>query len=125
MRTEKIASDTSQNFVQRRNNVRRETDKCVAVLCGQTVPVENWSLGGVLMDGDDRLFAVGQNVEVTLKFKLRNMIMDITHYGQIVRKGSRKIAVAFEPIGLGTRRAFQHVIDDAVAGAFADSQAPA
>jgi len=119
------AAKREEDFVQRRAHTRRETDKCVAVLNGQSVPVENWSLGGVLMNGDDRLFTVGQNVELTLKFKLHNMIMDITHYGRIVRKGSQKIAVAFEPIGLGTRRAFQHVIDDAVAGAFADSQAPA
>jgi hypothetical protein len=33
--------------------------------------------------------------------------------------------VCFDPIGTGTRRVFQQVIDDAIAAAFADSQAPA
>ena len=110
------------SVVQRRRHERRAADKCIAILAGKPVPVENWSVGGVLMDGDDRLFSVGQTVEVTLKFKLRNVILDVTHHGRVVRKASQKIAVAFGPIGLGTRRAFQHVIDDAVAAAFADSQ---
>ena len=110
------------SVVQRRRHERREADKCIAILAGKPVPVENWSVGGVLMDGDDRLFSIGQTVEVTLKFKMRNAILDITHTGRVVRKASQKIAVAFGPIGLNTRRAFQHVIDDAVAAAFADSQ---
>jgi hypothetical protein len=110
---------------QRRKHERREQDHCVAVLYGQTVPVENWSFGGVLVDSDDRLFAVGQPIEVTLKFKLRNAILEVAHQGTVIRKAAKKVAVAFDPIGTGTRRVFQQVVDDAIAAAFADSQAPA
>jgi hypothetical protein len=110
---------------QRRKHERREQDHCVAVLGGKTVPVENWSFGGVLVDSDDRLYAIGQAIEVTLKFKLRNAILEVAHHGTVVRKAAKKVAVSFEPIGTGTRRAFQQVVDDAIAAAFADSQAPA
>ena len=114
------SNDRSQT---RRRHIRRETDRCVAVIGGHTFPVENWSSGGVLVAGDDRLFSIGQTVHVTLKFKLRNAILDVPLDAQVVRKNAAKVAMAFEPLTSVIRRAFTQVVDDAVAREFANSQA--
>ena len=106
----------------RRRHARREQDRCIALAYGQSFPVENWSQGGVLLNGDDRLFGKGQDIEITLKFKLRNMIMDIDLRGRVVRKGAGKVAVQFAPAGRAVRRSFQRVIDDCIAAEFAQSQ---
>ena len=78
---------------------------------------------GLLITGDDRLFAVGQDVEFTLKFKLRNTILNIQHRGHIVRKTPLKVALEFEPVTQTIQRHFQQVIDDSLAREFASSQA--
>lgn len=106
----------------RRSSPRRGADRCVAVVCGQTFPVENWSFGGLLLSADERLFGAGQEIEIGLKFKLRNTIVDVAHRGQVVRKSPSKVAIRFEPLEKTIRRAFQQVIDDAVASEFATSQ---
>jgi hypothetical protein len=115
---------TTSNDVNetRRSSPRRNADRCVAVICGQTFPVENWSFGGVLLGADERLFGSGQDIEIGLKFKLRNTIVDVAHRGRVVRKVSGKVAIRFEPLEKTIRRAFQQVIDDAVASEFATSQ---
>jgi hypothetical protein len=106
----------------RRRNMRRACDQCVAVIHGQTFPVLDWSMGGIQIMGDDRLFSTGREVDITVKYKLRNKILDIPVRAQIVRKGSQRVALAFEPLTSSMRRNFQHVIDDNVALQFADSQ---
>lgn len=107
----------------RRRHPRREIDRCVIDVCGQTFPIENWSPGGVLVAGDERLFGLGQDVEFSLKFKLRNTILDVKHRGHVVRKNNQKVAIKFEPVTQTIRRTFQQVIDDCIAGEFANSQA--
>lgn len=106
----------------RRSSPRRRSDRCIAMVCGQTCPVENWSFSGVLLGADERLFSSGQEIEIGLKFKLRNTIIDVMHHGTVVRKTSGKVAIQFEPLGKTIRHAFQQVIDDAVASEFATSQ---
>lgn len=101
---------------------RRINDRCVVVVCGHTFPVENWSFGGVLLNGDERLFGIHQDIDVVLKFKLRNTIIDIPHRGYVIRKNNGKIAIEFEPLSKTISRSFQQVIDDAVASEFATSQ---
>jgi hypothetical protein len=117
------ASASNDPVLTQRRFPRRAEDRCVVVVCGQTFPVENWSFGGVLLQGDDRLFGTGQDIDVTLKFKLRNTILDVTHRGQVVRKGNQKIAVRFENLGKSIARCFQQVVDDSAAREFASSQA--
>lgn len=107
----------------RRRHPRRRADRCVAVICGQSFPVEDWSPGGLHIMADDRLFSIGQDIDLTVKFKLRNAILDINHRGRVVRKANRKVAFEFEPLPQAVRRAFQQVIDDQVAREFANSQA--
>lgn len=107
---------------KRRSSPRRSADRCVAVICGQTFPVENWSFGGVLLAADERLFGADQDIEIGLKFKLRNTIVDVSHRGHVIRKSSGKVAIRFEPLEKTILRGFQQVIDDAVASEFATSQ---
>lgn len=117
------ATTSNDAFDTRRRNPRREVDRCVAVVHGHTFPIENWSLGGALIVADERLFGVGMDVDATIKFKLRNTILDVPVQGSVVRKSSGKVAVQFRPLVLDVRRAFQQVIDDYAAREFANSQA--
>lgn len=118
-----LRAQTSNDIPQtRRRHQRRECDQCVAIIHGQTFPVQDWSPGGIQITGDERLFSVGRDIEMTLKFKLRNTILDIPVRAQIVRKGTARIAMCFEPLTTAIRRNFQLVVDDYVAGEFASSQ---
>lgn len=106
----------------RRSHERRVSDRCVVVIYGHTFPVEDWSFGGVHLRGDDRLFGAAQTLDFTLKFKVRNTIIDVHHRGRVVRKGHGKVALAFEPLTQTIRQGFQRVVDDAIASEFAESQ---
>ncbi len=118
-----LKSTTSNDATStKRRHPRRTDDRCVVVIYGQTFPIENWSAGGLQLVADDRMFGTNQHIEFTLKFKLRNTIIDIKHYGHIVRKGHERVAVQFEPLTQTIRRYFQQVIDDHNAGEFANSQ---
>ena len=116
------ASASNDPDVTRRRAPRRAEDRCVVMVCGQTFPVENWSFGGVLLHGDDRMFGANQDIDLTLKFKLRNKIVDVTHRARVIRKGNQKIALQFETITGKIARSLQQVVDDAVAREFASSQ---
>lgn len=106
----------------RRVYPRRNVDSCVGIINGKAYPVENWSDGGVLINGDDKLFSLNDNTDLTLKFKLSGKILDIPHKGTIVRKARNKFAVKFAPLSREVSRKFQHVLDDYVTREFADSQ---
>ena len=119
-----LRADASNDIqTSRRMNPRRQSDRCVAVICDQAFPVEDWSPGGLLIAADERLFSIGRDMELTVKFKLRNAILEINHRGRVIRKTSQKVAFAFDPLPAAVRRAFQQVIDDQVAREFANSQA--
>ena len=115
-------STSNDSVTTKRRHPRRVSDRCVVVIYGQTFPIENWSAGGLLLDADDRMFGTNQHIEFTLKFKLRNTIIDINHVGNVIRKGHGKVAIEFEPLTQTIRRMFQQVIDDHAAREFADSQ---
>lgn len=117
-----LRSNAAEMPASRRRHLRRATDRCVAVVNGTTYPIENWSLGGVLLSGDERFFAVGQDMMLTLKFKLRNTIINLEHMGRIIRKTDGRIAVEFVALSEAIRRGFQQVIDDSVASEFVNSQ---
>ncbi len=101
---------------------RRAQDQCVSVIEGKTYPVENWSMGGVLVYGDGRLFPMDSTIDVTLKFRMRNNIVEVPHKARVVRKTYHNIALQFEPLTQNMRRNMQAVVDDYVTGQFADSQ---
>ncbi|NCC21924.1 MAG: PilZ domain-containing protein [Alphaproteobacteria bacterium] len=113
---------TNDSANTRRRHPRRGCDRCVSVVNGTLLPVLDWSPGGALVNGDDRMFRVGEEVEVTLKFKLERRILDIDHKARIIRKGRNKIALQFIPLTETIWRGFQRVIDEHVTREFANSQ---
>lgn len=114
------AQTSNDKTPSRRRHPRRECDRCVAVIHGQTFPVQDWSLGGLQISGDERLFSVGSDIDVTLKFKLRGNIIDVPVAANIVRKGTTRVSMAFQPLTQTMRRAFQQVIDDQIAREFTE-----
>lgn len=117
------AQASNDSETTRRADPRRETDRCIAFMEGRSFPIENWSMGGVLITADDRMFANDQPIDLALKFKLRNTIIDVPLQGKVVRKGQGRIALKFSPLAQMLRHRLQQVIDDQVATEFAESQA--
>lgn len=115
-------SDASVDEANRRTASRRTQDHCVAVIAGQTFPVENWSLGGLLLYGDARLFALNETIDCTVRFRLRDTVSNISHRARIIRKTHRGIALQFVPLTQQIREQFQAVVDDFIVSEFADSQ---
>lgn len=115
-------SASNDDFDSRRSHQRREIDHCIAILDGMSYPVENWSQGGILLNGDERTFAVNETKDITIKFKVADKIMNVNHTGRILRKGNGKFALQFAPLTQQVDRQFQHVLDDYMAHQFASSQ---
>lgn len=110
----------------RRDADRRNSDPCVSVIRGKSYQVENWSLGGMLLSSKETQnetpdFDLNENIELTLKFKLGEALMNVDHQGSIVRKSDQKVAVHFSPLTKAIRQKFQHVIDDYVTREFSDT----
>jgi len=116
------AENNNEPHTARRRYTRRDCDRCVTVINGKTYPVENWSLGGVMLNVDEREFGTLDEVNMTLKFKLRDSIIDVPHAAKVVRKTKSKIAFEFRPLTQQIRSNFQNVVDDYVASQFAASQ---
>ncbi|MCB1720380.1 MAG: PilZ domain-containing protein [Rhodospirillales bacterium] len=116
------AGNSNEEQSVRRRHARRDCDRCVTVINGQTYPVENWSLGGVLISSDERQFGLEDEVGVTMRFRLRDNIIDVPHSAEVVRKTKNKVAFRFKPLTQQIRSNFQNVIDDYVASQFAASQ---
>ncbi|MFN3700104.1 MAG: PilZ domain-containing protein [Alphaproteobacteria bacterium] len=108
--------------VSNRRHERRKSDKCVSLINGKMLPVVDWSFGGAQIACDERIYALGDTLDVALKFQLRDDIVDIQHKARIVRKNRSRIAVEFEPLTREIRERFQSVIDDYITREFADSQ---
>lgn len=105
-----------------RQHSRRSGDKCVSLIDGKMYPIENWSAGGMLINADERLFAIDQDCTITLKFKLREEMLDVTHKGKVIRKNDGKVAINFAPPSKKVSDSFQQVVDDFVSRNFIDSQ---
>lgn len=113
----------ADNVAQRRAYPRRENDKCVSVIDDHFMPIENWSMSGVLLNGDDRLYNVGDNINMLLKYKTSKGIVEVQQNAHVVRKGNERIALEFSPLNRQAFQDFQRVIDDDAASQFAASQA--
>ena len=99
----------------KRKHERRAKDHCVIEMKGQNFPVRDWSYGGVLVTADERMFALQQDAEFKLKFRLQGEVHTIAHRGHIVRKTKDAIALQFEPLTRDLRQSFQSVVESAVA----------
>ena len=119
--TLQLQGDEPQTKTKRRHE-RRNVDHCVGVIDGKTYPVQDWSEGGVLVFGDSKPFALNSEVDVTMKFKLRDEMLDVEHRARVVRKSSNNVAFEFAPISKQIHKAFQSVIEDYVTAQFVDSQ---
>jgi len=106
----------------RRKSPRRTADNCVSMINGKAYPVHNWSDGGLLVQADERLFAMAAPVDVTMKFRLSGKIVDIPHRGRVIRKMRDRLAIQFEPLTREINQKFQQVIDDYVTREFMESQ---
>ena len=116
------AENTNDQYSTRRRFSRRDCDNSVVIIDGQIYPVENWSMGGVAVNGDTRAFGVNTSVDVTMKFKLSDDVIDLPHTARIVRKDAHRVALEFEPLTNDMRRGLQSVVDDYVTSKFAESQ---
>ena len=118
------AQNANANYEQetRRATPRRAADNCVSMIDGKAYPVHNWSDGGVLIHADERLFSVDAPIELTLKFRLRDRLLDIAQRGKVIRKGRDRLAIQFEPLSRDVSRKFKQVVDDYVTREFMESQ---
>lgn len=105
-----------------RSNPRREVDSCVAMIDGKIFPVKNWSHGGALLSGLEHTIGENDEKEITLKFKLSDRVIDITHKAKVLRKVHDKFAVQFAKLTPQIEKNFQMVVDDYVTQEFANSQ---
>lgn len=113
----------AEDYSARRTFQRRQNDKCVSIVNGKTLPVLDWSPGGVRVFADTRTVSIGEEVDVTLKFQIQNQMVDINHRAQIVRKARDSFAVQFLPLTADIRTTFNQIIDNFNAADFAASQA--
>lgn len=107
----------------RRLYPRRLQDKCVSVIDGTTLPVLDWSPGGVRVFADTRTVAVGKEVDVVLKFQIQDELINVKHRGQVVRKAHDSFALQFLPLTADLRNAFSGIIDRFNVDEFVTSQA--
>lgn len=113
---------SNEEFTHKREFPRRQADKCVAVINGQMYPVQNWSMGGVLIETDSRMFGNDNLANITLRFRIMDRMIDIPQPAHVIRKGRDHVAFAFEPLNEVTRKRFQNVINDMMTREFARSQ---
>jgi len=116
------AQNTNEQFSTRRRFSRRHCDNCVVIINGQIYPIDNWSMGGLAINADAREFGVDDTIDVTMKFKLSDNVIDLPHKARVVRKTPHGIGFEFEPLTDNVRRGFQNVVDDYVSSKFAESQ---
>lgn len=118
-----VSDDGTDGFSSRRQYPRRGCDQCVGFLNGRAHPVLDWSPGGLRMFADPRPIQLGEEMEVELKFHLREQLVNVKHMAKVIRKSNESVSFQFMPISNDIRKTFQTVIDDFNAREFAGSQA--
>tara|TARA_B100000745_G_scaffold295296_1_gene239230 strand:+ start:227 stop:589 length:363 start_codon:yes stop_codon:yes gene_type:complete len=109
----KVSNDDDPS--RRRRYVRRDQDVCVLEINGQTYPVKDWSMGGALIETYDKTTNIGDTVDFTIKFKLKDRVLEVPHSAQIVRKNKNYTALRFEALPGETRAVFDDIVKDAIA----------
>jgi len=118
-----LGSSSEDDYSTRRTYPRRPNDKCVSVVNGKVLPVLDWSPGGVRVFADTRPINVGDEMDVIMKFQIRDQLIDVPHRAHVVRKANDNFALQFLPLTADMRRTFTEIIDNFNADAFAASQA--
>lgn len=117
------SSDGTDGFASRRFYPRRSCDQCVGFINGKAHPILDWSPGGLRVFADARPVAVGEEMDVEMKFHLREQLVNVQHKAKVVRKSNDSVSFQFLPLPSDIRKTFQNVIDDFNAREFAGSQA--
>jgi hypothetical protein len=117
-----VSSDGTDGFASRRLHPRRGCDQCVGFINGKAHPVLDWSPGGLRVFADPRPLEVGEEMDIELKFHLREQLVNVKHTAKVVRKSNEAVSFQFMPISNDIRKTFQMVIDDFNAREFAGSQ---
>lgn len=118
-----LTTPDRRNNSARRLYERRTDGTCVTQVGDDMYPVENWSQSGLLLGGEGKYLGMHQVYDTVLRFKLSDRVLNIQHQARVVRKAGNKTALQFLPLTQEIRHGFQQVIDDIVAGGFANSQA--
>ncbi|MEM7679501.1 MAG: PilZ domain-containing protein [Pseudomonadota bacterium] len=100
----------NDEIISRRRSPRRENDACICIVNGMPHPVENWSLGGVLIAADGRFFEERRNHHIILKFRLMRGILEIDLKATAVRVSRNRVAFAFRSLDKAAHNKFQQVI---------------
>lgn len=79
-------------------------------------------MGGIKVTADGRMFNTHEEIDITMKFKLREDIVDVPHRARVVRRSQDSVSFEFLPLTAEIRRSFQQVVDDYMARRFAESQ---
>ena len=106
----KVSNDDSPS--RRRRYERRGQDVCIIELNGQNYPVKDWSMGGVLIDSEDKTLSLHDMIDFKIKFKLKDRLIEVPHSRQVVRKSKTQIGLRFDPLSLDMRTEFDRVIED-------------
>ena len=61
-------------------------------------------------------------LDVTMKCKLSEDVIDLPHQARVVRKTPHGVGFEFTPLTDNVRKGFQNVVDDYVSSKFAESQ---
>lgn len=118
-----LSSDDGDGFASRRAYPRRTCDQVVSFVDGKAHPVLDWSPGGLRVFADSRPITVGDEMDIEMKFHLRDELVAMKHRAKVVRKGMESVSLQFLPLTGEIHRTFQHVIDDFNVREFAGSQA--
>ena len=83
----------------------------------------DWSPGGLRVYADARPINLGQEMDVEMKFHLRDQLVSIRQKAMVVCKGQDNVSYSFLPLDEESRATFQNVINDFNTREFAGSQA--
>jgi hypothetical protein len=103
------AAPANDMAVSRRDEERRSHDLCVLVIEGHVYPVHDWSAGGILFEAPQSHFKLEQACNMTMKFKLHDRIVDVSHKGEVIRKSRNQIAIQFAPLTADVRKKFDMI----------------
>ena len=95
----------------------------VCIIDSPIYPIVDWSMGGVQIVADPRMFSQNQELELILKFKLQDSIVEIPCKGEIVSKATDRLGIKLEPLNQEARQLSMKVLDSCVVNEFANSQA--
>ena len=97
----------------RRRHSRRYRDKCVVLINDKLHPVLDWSIGGIQIAADERLFKEGDKLDIRLKFGIsHDHFIDIDHKATVIRKGNGRLGLKFFPLTSDIRNSLHRIIND-------------